>query len=317
MLADEDLKMVGLDPETRFSPRPSAVSQVLRAIRDEVEKGPAQREPDLAQAGASCPSFSCAGCTFQIAACIEERRKAWALAYEVYRTKGYAAEDSSGLWYGLHDALFQTVTFLALREGRAVAALTVVFDSPLGLPADEVFGVDLKALRERGRRPCELVSLVSIETDLRLGTEIVKHLFKLAYLTAHRIERATDFIITVNPRHVPFYTHLLQFESCGVERPYGKVGGAPAAPLRLDLETAEARYQARYGHLEGERNLYRFFINACEPEMLEWIRRHRQPLDQASFQRHFQRERPLLDGALHEHRNFIEVQYLACDLAGV
>ncbi len=232
----------------------------------------------------------------RVAASEDDRRRAWGLAYRVYRRKEYAPLDTSGLWYGLHDVLPETTTFLAEREGRAVAALTVVFDSPLGLPAEDLYRREMDRLRAAGRRPCELVSLVSAVPVLRRGAEVTRHLFKLAYLTARRLEAADDFVITVNPRHVRFYERVLLFERLGGERDYGKVGGAPAVLLRLDLVTAERRYRLRYG--EGGDSFYSFFVNpVSERRILRMLRRARNVLGESALRRLFVEDRRLLERA--------------------
>ncbi|HOX06003.1 MAG TPA: radical SAM protein [Planctomycetota bacterium] len=244
--------------------------------------------------------------SIRVAASAEDRRKAWRLAYRVYRGKDYAGPNAQELWYGLHDALPGTTTLLVERQEPAgssrtqsvpVAALTLVFDSPLGLPADELYRSELDGLRAGGRKLCEIVSLVSIETDLRRGAEIMKHLFKLAYLVAHHLEGATDFLITVNPRHVSFYKRMLLMTEAGPERAYAKVGGAPAVLLGLDLVAAWETYREHFGHLDGDRNLYRFFLDRAG-ELREWLRGARRPLDEASLRRYFVEERPLLAGAV-------------------
>ena len=267
----------------------------------------------------------------RVASDIEDRLKAWRLVYQVYLEKEYATPNAQGLWYGAHDAHPGTTTLLVERtvegggwkvEGRGldrpdqppptstlhpqpstatipVATLTLVFDSPLGLPADGVYGPELSRLRAAGRRPCEIVSLVSAEPEPRRGMEIMKHLFKLAYLAARRLTDATDFLITVNPRHVSFYRRILLMNELGSERAYDKVGGAPAVLLHLDLLAAEERYRERYG--DGPGSFYRFFVDPeTEPETLAMLSASRRPLDEDSLRRFFVMDRPLLAGALAE-----------------
>ncbi|MBA4386795.1 MAG: hypothetical protein C0404_02370, partial [Verrucomicrobia bacterium] len=114
----------------------------------------------------------------KIARSLEERKRAWAMVYRTYLGKGYAQPDPEGLWCGLHDALPQTTTFVVSRDGRDVATLTIVFDSEVGLPADHLYRDELDKLRAKGRRLCEIISLVSEEIDRRRGIEVLKHLFK-------------------------------------------------------------------------------------------------------------------------------------------
>ena len=123
-----------------------------------------------------------------------------------------------------------------------IGALTVVFDSPVGLPADRLYRPELDALRASGRRVAEVTSLaVADEAGTGGGTEVLVKLFNHAYFVARGIRGATDFVITVNPRHVRFYERLMLFSQAGPEREYDKVGGAPAVLMRLDFDVAEAQ----------------------------------------------------------------------------
>ena len=149
----------------------------------------------------------------------ESREKAYRLVYRLYLEKEYARPNRSGMWLSIFDALPETTTLLAERasDGEAVGALTVVCDSPLGLPADELYGAELSALRAQGRRLTEIVSLGVAEGTLA-GSELLVRLFNLAHLLAHRVREATDFVITVNPRHAGFYRLKLLFSEAGPMR---------------------------------------------------------------------------------------------------
>jgi hypothetical protein len=204
-----------------------------------------------------------------VARTLEERKRAWAMVYRTYKEKGYAQPDSDGLWYGLHDALPQTQTFIVRREGRDVATLTIVFDSEAGLPADHLYRDELDKLRSQDRRPCEIISLVSEETDRRQCLEVLKHVFKVAYLMACKLADATDFIITVNPHHSSYYERKLLFRRQGDVRSYGKVNGAPAVLLILDLDTAPDRYIAQYGVKDG--SLGHHFLDAGTGSEAIWF----------------------------------------------
>ncbi len=238
---------------------------------------------------------------------------AWRLVYETYLEKEYAAPNHQRLWYSLHDALPETTTFLVRRDGEAVACLSVVFDSPLELPADDVYAEELNYLRRGGRRVCELASLASSETNLRRGVEVTRHLFKLAYLLARRVAGAADMVMTVNPRHVRFYKRTLLFEEAGGEREYRKVGGAPAVLLRLNLETAERRYEERYGRDPG--SLFRFFVNPdTDTDIVEMLETARGALQESTLRRYFVSKRRLIQAASPQARAYLQECYLAYDL---
>lgn len=274
-------------PVTESGPSPSisALSQALRAIRE--EEIPAEAADEFGMhVGARAVRFG-SGLEYsvRVADTLELRRRAWRLTYECYRKKGYAGERDGGLWFGPHDAREETLTLLCERKGRAVATLTLVFDSSWRLPADDLYAPELEALRARGRRVCELVSLVSVEEGLR-GAEVVMYLFKLAYLAARKLENATDFVITVNPRHAPYYANALLFAQVGGEVPCPKVGGAPAVLLGLDLVNAEDAYRARYDALPGRRNRFRFFLHEAET-LTAWIGERRRSLSAGEIARCF------------------------------
>lgn len=218
----------------------------------------------------------------------ELRERAWRLVYDAYLSKGYMRSDASGMRVLPQDALAETTTFLVERraatgqasaegwEGATVATLTVIADSPLGLPMDDLYRRELDELRSAGRNPWELAKFASVggkNVENGHGAQILFHLFKLGYLTARRLGGATDFVATVNPGHEGYYRKIFLFERMGEVKPYDAVCGAPAVPLRLDLATAEERCCARWGE-----SLYPFFINSDEPAILDWLREERIPL---------------------------------------
>ncbi|MBA4386787.1 MAG: hypothetical protein C0404_02330 [Verrucomicrobia bacterium] len=204
-----------------------------------------------------------------VARTLEERKRAWRLVYRSYLDKGYAQPDPDELWYGVYDALMQTTTFLVSRNGRDVATLTIVFDSALGLPADKLYCDELDVLRRNGRRLCEIISLVSEESDRKQCIEVLKHMFKPAYLMACKLVDATDFIITVNPHHSSYYERKMLFRRHGDIKFYDKVNGAPAVLLILDLEEAPGRYIEHYGLETG--SFVHHFLDARTVSEAVWF----------------------------------------------
>jgi hypothetical protein len=97
-------------------------------------------------------------------------------------------------------------------------------------------------------------------------------LFHIAYIYAHRLNRCTDLLVEVNPRHVLFYKRMLGFTDCGPERLDPRVG-APAVLLRLDLGFAEQQIAEMGGHIElatEKRSLYPYFFSEREESGIEW-----------------------------------------------
>lgn len=229
------------------------------------------------------------GYRWSVANGLEQRMRAWNLVYQVYRGKGFAEERESELWYGPHDALEATTTFLVERGSQAVATCTAVPDNPgMGLPADGLYAERLNRMRDSGRRLCELISLVNVIGG-RSGQAVLWHLFRCVYLTSRCLDGATDLVVTVNPRHRVFYQRMLLFECIGEERDYGKVQGAPAVLMHLDYETMLERYAAASAAEVGSRDIHQFFAGPRGYDQLAWIAAARRDADRESLERWFAR----------------------------
>jgi hypothetical protein len=219
----------------------------------------------------------------RVARDIRDRKRAWRFVRQAYARKGYASDNTSDLWYGIHDALPSTTTFLLEKLGVVVGTITVVFDSAIGLPADELYSEELGELRSKNRRLSEIISLVSAEPPRPSNFRVIRHLFRVAFIMAYIPERYTDFVITVNPRHAAFYCKIMQFQTTGPERVYKKVSGATAVLLRLNFDTTSDAYYKRFGHLPGDLNLHQFFFGPQTEEIVRWLERERRPLDESSI----------------------------------
>lgn len=127
-------------------------------------------------------------------------------------------------------------TVFVARVGGAVAAtLSLLRDSPRGLPADALYGAELAALRASGRRLAE-VGALAVERHCRgAALALVRPLVQLLGVYARDVEGADELCIAVHPRHASFYEGRFGFIRFGGEKPYAAVNNAPAVGLRLDL----------------------------------------------------------------------------------
>ncbi len=219
----------------------------------------------------------------EVANDFESRRASYELVYRLYREKGYAEVNESRMWLSLYNLLPDTTTLIVLKDEEMVGTLTVVFDSPLGLPGDTLYGKEIDLLRESGRRPAEIVSLGVADEDRRTSRDILVKLFNYAYLVSRFIRKHTDFVITVNPHHAAYYQKTLLFEECGSERTYNKVGGAPAVLLRVRLDTPDRVAEPEAGELR-QRTHYRFFHTPDEEwEIVPELRKTMEPMSEEEF----------------------------------
>jgi tetratricopeptide (TPR) repeat protein len=202
--------------------------------------------------------------TYRIAETREDVEGAVRLVYRNYIELGYCHLNRFEVHFYLFDVLPETRTLVALHGDRVVATLTLVFDSPLGLPSGKLYPAELEALRAGGRRVVE-ISKLSVDRDLGVrGLAVLKGIFRLAWLAASRVRGSTDFVIMVEPHHERFYANSLLFERAGELKPDPEAKDAPSVLLRLDLECAPERHQARFGEEAKPSNPYWFFCLAPE-----------------------------------------------------
>jgi hypothetical protein len=275
------------------------ISQVMSAL----ERGAPPRERGRFSFGS--------GYTVRVANDLESRQKAYRLVYRLYLEKEYAQPRPSRMWLSIFDALPETTTLLIERTdtGAAVGALTVAVDSPMGLPADKLYGPELDALRASGRRLAEIVSL-GVADDLAGGMQVLVKLFNFGYFVARGLQGVTDFVVTVNPRHVNFYQRLMLFEAAGPEREYAKVGGAPAVLLRLDLAVPEEQVRLERGPQElrptRSRTIYKSFLTVREePAVVAGLRGSLRPMSSREIGYFLVAETDILAEASEEQRAVI------------
>ncbi len=136
----------------------------------------------------------------RVAACEKDRLKCWHLVYKEYLALGYTDRKELEYRYSLHDALPDMGTFLVESQGQAVGTVSVFPDSPLGLPADDHYKIEVDKLRWQGRRPVE-VGRLTIAKEHMNERSVLTSMFDILSLYSRRIRKATDLVITVNPSH--------------------------------------------------------------------------------------------------------------------
>ena len=236
--------------------RTSSVSQVLRSVADE---GKDIRHWIIHSADGET-DFK-----IRVASNQADRKKAYALAYRVYRRMGYVNEDPTELCVSPYDAYAGTFTLLAEDpQGRECGTITMVFDSRLGLPCNEIYREEVDGLRATG---CSLVEFtrLAIDENTQNARALLFHLFHLSYAFARCGGGCTDMLIEVNPRHVQYYKKLLRFEQVGPERPCPRVKGAPAVLLRMDFAKMESELEGfSHGRDRSGKRLHVYMFSADE-----------------------------------------------------
>jgi hypothetical protein len=187
--------------------------------------------------------------------------EAYCLVHRTFRAEGLPETGPAKTRLNPFSRLPDARTFMIDFSGRLIGVITVLPDSVLGLPTDELYHSELKALRESGRKLCEVSGLTVECTDKRPARLARLLLFRAAYRYALSAFQATDICVLAPEHHDKYFRRLFMFQRLGESRIYA-LGGVhcPAVGLRLDLERAPDYFKAAYGRQEGSKNLYDFFV---------------------------------------------------------
>ncbi|MEX0775771.1 MAG: hypothetical protein WD042_08680 [Phycisphaeraceae bacterium] len=185
-------------------------------------------------AAVTVPSGKSTGLSFQVAGSLEEVIDAWRLVYHAYRRIDIIPANPFEVHTVRQAARGSSAVVLGLLGPQVISTLTCMLDGQQGLPLDLVYRKELEALRQRGRRLCEIGlfadrrehlarSLVSLFGLMRIG---------IYYAVATGCD---DIVIGVHPHHAPFYRRALAFELIGELDTHPTVCDAPVVLLRMDL----------------------------------------------------------------------------------
>ncbi|KAA5546254.1 long-chain N-acyl amino acid synthase [Roseiconus nitratireducens] len=176
--------------------------------------------------------------------------QAFRLVHHSYVRAGLDGPNETGMRLCRHHFLESTEVVIAKLEDVVVSTASVIVDSPLGLPAESMYGKELQALKSRGLRIAEVGCLA----DRRKSPARFIQMFRrLSTLIAQAAEArgCNALIAATHPRHARFYARYLGFETFGEihECPYAN--GNPAIALLLDFEAK--RGTPPHDHLFGQK----------------------------------------------------------------
>jgi hypothetical protein len=198
----------------------------------------------------SCPGA--ADVQVKIASQRSEWEGAFRLAAQAYQARGLQAGNSSELRFAPHHALPGSATFVARKNGQVIGTLSLVLDNTLvGLPLEELYGDAVAALRAVGRRLAEVTCLAGEAC----GPRSFPVTFALMRLMAHYFlgQGGDTMLISVHPRHRPFYERLMGFVPFGARKACPRVQNNPAEALLLDAALRRKELSRRDQLLLGER----------------------------------------------------------------
>ena len=144
---------------------------------------------------------------------IASTRKDFELAFRIvhdsYTEEGLMRPHRSGMRITKYHALPTTTVLIAKLGDEAVGTATIIQDSPLGLPIDEI--CDVNRFRRSGNHLAEISSLAIAKTS-RGRAEILLPIVRYCFNYCYTFAGIDNMISVVNPGHQAFYEGLLFFQ---------------------------------------------------------------------------------------------------------
>lgn len=151
--------------------------------------------------------------TCTVAKTSDEVRAAWSLLYRSYLAAGFISPNPLGIYLPYYTVPEEAVILAHNAQGSLTGTITTIGDSKAGLPSDERFPNELKAIRGHCKKLVEIGQLA--------GDQDVFDLMRWAFFWGIAIG-ATDVICEVPPKRIKSYGRLMGFEQIGTTKPFYK-----------------------------------------------------------------------------------------------
>ena len=181
---------------------------------------------------------------FRVAETLEEFRAAAHLAYDESVARNYLQPASPQLKLTLHQALPQTTTLIAKhRTAGVIGTVTLIEDSPLGLPMDDGYKAELDHMRRGGLRLAEAALLTVDQRVFGPGVCAMFHtkklllilrLLQVMYEYTRSCTRVQELVACFNPRHHVLFEYL-QMEHLGGLKAYAGANGSPTVARHVTI----------------------------------------------------------------------------------
>ena len=199
------------------------------------------------------------------AATLDRAHAASVLIQNMYAWRGYDTTQAAAVGIKASGEEWRRkkneVTLIAAEGDKTFATLTVRYDSPEGLACDELYRDELNQFRAQGSKFCEFTRLAMDRAPD--SKEVFASLMHIGYIYAYDLNKCTDVVIEVNPRHVSFYKKMLGMTQLGSEKICPRVN-APAVLLHVPFSFVQHQI-AQFGGLrekaKQEKSFYPYFFN--------------------------------------------------------
>ena len=240
---------------------------VRESIRKLISWLPRKKRFEIFRSFADCNPAPSEWLVLKIAETKEELEACFAVLHDAYVDSGFMKPDPSGMRVTIYHALPTTTTLCAKYDGEVVGTISLIRESALGFPMQQIF--DLTSVRKKEGLIAEVSALAINRKFRRTGGTILFPLMKFMYEYCTTFFDTRHLVIAVNPSHIEMYESLLFFQrlTANVVANYDFVNGAPAIGATLDLKEATRIFREHYGSKPPRRNLYAYFTQIKLPNI--------------------------------------------------
>ena len=206
------------------------------------------------------------GVIFKMSYIFSEKEAAFRLVHDMYVRRGIISPSESGCQLSIYHLLPTTTIFIATYNDKVIGTISLIEDSPLGIPMEDVHRKEILTLRLAGLRFAEVGALAVTKDRRGKGISLMLYNIMIRWATQHRLIR--NLAIAVHPRIETFFKVIFLFKKMGQVQKYKKLNNALSVPLVLDLSSAAHQFRRIYDrpsmHIGRGRtsiNVYNFF---CE-----------------------------------------------------
>ena len=194
---------------------------------------------------------------FRMTRTLDELTASASLVYREYAARRYVVLSSTQMKLSIYHALPTTTTCVAWhRRAGVLATATVIEDSPLGLPMDDVYKTELDLKRRHDRRLAE-VGFLAVDSRL-FGTGVfsmanskklllVLRLLKVLADFVRSTGRIEELVACFHPKHELLFD-FLGMKPLGPVKAYSGANGAPVVARCLDLAQTARETVAHPAH---------------------------------------------------------------------
>jgi hypothetical protein len=199
---------------------------------------------------------------FKLAETQDELEQAFRVLHDAYVGQGYMSPHPSGMRVTKYHALPTTAVLIAkeIDTGLVVGTVSIVRDTPLGLPLDSVF--PLSNIKKQYNHLAEVSSLAIRKEYRKEPSELLWPLLRYFYIYLRNVMKIDAYVIGVNPSWHDLYTGILGFTKLeGFHTSeYSFVNNAPVLAYFVNVAEQELLFYKFYAHLPKQANYYSYCV---------------------------------------------------------